>query len=79
MSALPLYQYSTLAKARQEMAESAYPHGFSTPFATTNDTYTLDEVQVIAAELQKIGIHLQLKTDSLNSWAATETGRKPAA
>jgi len=73
LSSLPLYQYN-LAKARQELAESAYPHGVSAPFLEYNDPISLDEDQVIIAQLQKIGIRLQPKLASLNAWAATESG-----
>jgi peptide/nickel transport system substrate-binding protein len=73
MNSLPLYQYN-LAKARQEMAESAYPHGFTTTVLsdTASDDVNID--QVIVAELAKIGIRAQLKQMPDAAWTATETG-----
>jgi peptide/nickel transport system substrate-binding protein len=58
LSSLPQYPYDP-AKARQELAESAYPHGFT---ATTEIDPGIDAnvVQVIAAELQKVGIILKV-------------------
>jgi peptide/nickel transport system substrate-binding protein len=73
LSSLPLYQYN-LAKAKQEMAQSAYPHGFAATVLTTNDSGSLNVSQVIAAELAKIGIRVQLKSVTSNAWIAVETG-----
>jgi peptide/nickel transport system substrate-binding protein len=72
LQALPLYQYD-VAKGRQEMAESKYPHGFS----TTLQEYTglgeaINESQVIAADLHQIGINVQVKPNSLNGWYALQ-------
>jgi peptide/nickel transport system substrate-binding protein len=76
LASLPLYQYN-LAKARQEMAESAYPHGFSATLDTSNDQISIDENEVIAAELAKIGIQLKVKAVDTNTLASMDTG--PAA
>jgi peptide/nickel transport system substrate-binding protein len=77
VNSLPTYQYD-LAKAKQEMAESAYPHGFSTTILEyTDDGQAVNEGEAIAAELQPLGIHAQIKAITLNAWAAIETG--PAA
>jgi peptide/nickel transport system substrate-binding protein len=73
LKSLPLYPYD-LAKARQELAESAYPHGFSASILEVNDPTSLNEDQVIAAELQKIGIHLQIKVATGAAWTAVESG-----
>jgi peptide/nickel transport system substrate-binding protein len=67
LNALPEYPYS-LAKAKQELAESPYPHGF------TATTYTLEfgvytpETEVVAAQLAKIGINLTVKELTFNGW-----------
>jgi ABC-type transport system substrate-binding protein len=74
--ALPEYPYD-LAKARQEMAESAYPHGFTTAIQTPNYGTIPNVTQVIAAELAQIGIHLQLKEMEVTAWQSVENG--PAA
>jgi peptide/nickel transport system substrate-binding protein len=73
LSSLPLYQYN-LAKAKQELAESAYPHGFSASILEINDPTSLNEDQVIVAELQKIGIRLQIKAVTAADWTAVESG-----
>jgi peptide/nickel transport system substrate-binding protein len=73
MSSLPLYQYN-LAKAKQEMAESAYPHGFSTTILSYDYGTVPDVTQVIVAELAKIGIRAQIKEMSVNAWQAVESG-----
>jgi peptide/nickel transport system substrate-binding protein len=74
VNSLPQYPYNP-AKAKQEMAESAYPHGFSTTIVTyTGVGQAVNEGEAIVAELQQIGIHAQLKAMTVNSWAALETG-----
>jgi peptide/nickel transport system substrate-binding protein len=76
LGSLNLYPYS-LAKARQEMAESAYPHGVSTTILEWNDPTVLNESQALAAELQKIGIHVQIKVLPVNTWDAVQSGPAP--
>ena len=70
------YQYS-IAKAKQEMAQSAYPHGVS----TTINAWTLDNdvnvAQVITAELAKVGINVHVKQVTLAAAEVVATG--PAA
>jgi peptide/nickel transport system substrate-binding protein len=61
-NSIPQYPYD-LAKARKEMAQSAYPHGFTATTAIDsggagpNDP---NDVQAIAAELHQIGITLKI-------------------
>src|ERR1700722_17786718 len=76
LGSLPLYQYN-LAKAKQEMAQSAYPHGFTATIETPNFGTIPDITQVVAAELAKIGIKLQLKEMQVTAWQSVENG--PAA
>jgi len=73
LASLPLYQYN-LAKARQEMAASAYPHGFTATIVSSNDATSLNENQVAAAELAKIGIRLQVKSIAETASQALDTG-----
>jgi peptide/nickel transport system substrate-binding protein len=73
LGSIPLYQYN-LAKAKQEMAESAYPHGFSATITIDNYGNDANIDQVIAAELAKIGIRLQLKEVQVTAWQAVENG-----
>ena len=72
-NSLPLYPHS-LAKAKAEMAESAYPHGFSTTLLEYNYGNTVNISEVIAAELQKIGIEVQIKALTISQWEADQTG-----
>jgi peptide/nickel transport system substrate-binding protein len=65
MNSLPNSHYN-LAKAKQEMAKSAYPHGatsfmevYTPPFPQLKDMATVG--QVVVAELAKIGLHVKLK------------------
>jgi peptide/nickel transport system substrate-binding protein len=76
LNSIPLYQYN-LDKARREMAQSAYPHGFSAVMDIDNYGTDPDVVQVIAAELARIGIKLQLKELNVTVWQGIENG--PAA
>jgi peptide/nickel transport system substrate-binding protein len=73
LSSLPLYPYN-IAKAKAEMAESAYPTGFSATLLGIHYGSFVNVDEVIAAELQKIGIHLQIKVDTLNGWYDGQTG-----
>jgi peptide/nickel transport system substrate-binding protein len=72
LTSIPLYQYN-VAKARQEMAQSAYPHGASTTITEYGGSSN-SVGQVIAAELAKIGIKVQIKSLSVVAWQAMETG-----
>lgn len=74
---LPTYPFS-LIKARAELAQSAYPHGFTAVTQTIDfGAYTpVDEV--IAAELAKIGITLKLKTIGFDPFLALANGPKSA-
>jgi peptide/nickel transport system substrate-binding protein len=76
LRSLPRYQYN-LAKAKQEMAQSAYPDGFTATIETPNFGTIPDITQVVAAELAKIGIKLQLKEMQVTAWQSVENG--PAA
>lgn len=75
IGALPKYSFN-LAAAKAQLAESAYPHGFtaSMEVCQTGDFINMD--QVIAAELQRIGITLQLKTVTCDAWVTLLYGPK---
>ncbi len=75
IGALPKYSFD-LAAARAQLAESAYPHGFtaSMDVCQTGDFINMD--QVIAAELQRIGITLKLKTVTCDAWVTELYGPK---
>jgi peptide/nickel transport system substrate-binding protein len=57
--------------------DPAYPHGFSATILSSNDATSLDENQVAAAELARIGIRLQVKAIAETASQAVDTG--PAA
>lgn len=61
VGAIPKYEFD-LAKARQELAKSAYPHGFTTEVkALVAEPILLNAAQIIAADLAKIGITVKVK------------------
>jgi peptide/nickel transport system substrate-binding protein len=70
------YQYS-IANAAHELAQSAYPHGFSAPFLVWSYGNSVNVAQVIVSELSKIGINLGLKVVPLAQYSANLDG--PAA
>jgi peptide/nickel transport system substrate-binding protein len=75
INSLPSYPYN-LTKAKQELAESPYPHGF------TATTYTLEfgvytpETEVVVAQLAKIGININVKELTFTGWDAKYAGPK---
>jgi peptide/nickel transport system substrate-binding protein len=75
IGALPKYSFN-LAAAKAQMAESAYPHGFtdSMEVCQIGDYVNMD--QVISAELQRIGIILKLKTVTCDAWVTELYGPK---
>ena len=76
MSSLPLYKYN-IAKAKAEMADSAYPNGYSQPTTLYEYNYgsSINISEVIAAELQKIGINATIKVAPTNAaWEAQAVG-----
>jgi peptide/nickel transport system substrate-binding protein len=70
------YQYS-VAYADRELAQSAYPHGFSAPFLVWSYGNSVNVAQVLVSELSKIGINLGLKVVPLTQYSANLDG--PAA
>jgi peptide/nickel transport system substrate-binding protein len=73
LNSIPLYQYN-LTKARQEMAQSAYPHGFSATIQSPSGGNTTTLNQVAAAELARIGIRLTIKQVDANALGTLEVG-----
>jgi peptide/nickel transport system substrate-binding protein len=72
---LPAYPYS-LAKARAELAKSAYPHGFNASTDSLVFGAYLPEAEVVAGQLAKIGINLKVNTLSLGAWLDEVYGPK---
>jgi peptide/nickel transport system substrate-binding protein len=80
LKSLPQYPYD-LAKARQEMARSAYPNGFKTSLVEFNYGSVIDVSQVISAQLKKIGIDATVDDVGVGPWVAAVTGaadKRPA-
>jgi ABC-type transport system substrate-binding protein len=61
------------------MAQSAYPRGFTTTVLAYDSGTSLNVFQVIAAELAKIGIRVQLKTTQVTAWGQWRPGRPASA
>jgi peptide/nickel transport system substrate-binding protein len=68
LATIPKYAFN-LAKARSELAKSAYPHGFSTTLDSGFPS-DLNVQQAIAGELEKIGIHAHVRQISDGAWVA---------
>jgi peptide/nickel transport system substrate-binding protein len=66
---IPTYPFS-LAKAKQELAQSPYPHGFSASVDTTSPYGVGDVMQAISGDLAKIGIKLKITIVSDATWLA---------
>jgi peptide/nickel transport system substrate-binding protein len=65
--ASPGLQYN-LAAAKQQMAESHYPHGFTTTYlVSSGDTDQATIAQVVQAELKPLGINVIIKTVDSNT------------
>jgi len=74
LNSVNTYPYS-VAKAKAELAQSAYPHGFSTTLYEYNYGSSVDISQAVAAELGKIGITSHVKVSpTLTAWQAVMTG-----
>jgi peptide/nickel transport system substrate-binding protein len=77
LKSIPLYPFD-LAKAKQEIAQSAYPNGFSADLAEPSSTPSLVTVgEALAGELKPLGIKLTITTPTIGNWFAALTG--PAA
>jgi peptide/nickel transport system substrate-binding protein len=77
INALPSYPYN-LAKAKQELAESAYPHGFTATTQTITFASYTPVNEAVAGDLAKIGINLKLKTIGFTQYLAFASGPKSA-
>jgi peptide/nickel transport system substrate-binding protein len=64
---VPTYQYS-VAKAKAELAKSAYPNGFTESTDVGNCCGFPGEAQALQAQLKAIGINLQLHTVTVPQW-----------
>jgi peptide/nickel transport system substrate-binding protein len=76
LNALPQYPYN-LAKAKQEMAQSAYPRGFAATTDIGSQVNYPNVAQVIAAELSKIGITLKVAAVPESKYLANYSSGPP--
>jgi peptide/nickel transport system substrate-binding protein len=73
LKSVNLYPYSQ-AMAKQEMSESAYPHGASATILAYDYGSALNVTQVIAAELDRVGITTHLKMTTIGTAGSIEAG-----
>jgi peptide/nickel transport system substrate-binding protein len=73
LNSVPLYQYD-IAKAKAELAQSAYPHGFSATLYEYTYGSSVNTSEVVAAQLQKVGINARVKVDTNLGWEAAMGG-----
>jgi peptide/nickel transport system substrate-binding protein len=69
------YQFD-LAEAKQEIAASAYPHGFSASIDIADFGNFPDIAQIVQANMRRIGIDLQIKTVTTDAWITELYGKK---
>jgi peptide/nickel transport system substrate-binding protein len=69
MKSVPMYPFD-LAKAKAELAQSAYPNGFATSVDTIAFGVYTNMAQVIAADLKTIGINLKVNVVPIGTWSA---------
>lgn len=75
IGSLPKYEFN-LNKAKQELARSAYPHGFTTTIdAQPNESFPVLIAQILSSDLAKIGITAKVHLVQLDE-IATMVGRK---
>jgi peptide/nickel transport system substrate-binding protein len=72
LKSVPVYSYD-LAKAKAEMAQSAYPHGVNATVSVEGAGSYPNVSQAIAAELAPIGIHLKLDVMTVDQQNANLT------
>jgi peptide/nickel transport system substrate-binding protein len=75
IGALPKFSFN-LAAAKAQLAESPYPQGFTATMEVCQIGDFINMDQVIAAELQRIGITLKLKTVTCDAWVTELYGPK---
>jgi peptide/nickel transport system substrate-binding protein len=73
LNSVPKYPYS-LAKAKKEMSESAYPHGFSYTMPQPNLLNFPTVAQALTGELSAIGIKLKVQSQTIGQWVTAISG-----
>lgn len=69
LKSVPTYSYD-VAKAKQELAQSSRPTGFSATLITSNDQLSQHVDQVIGQQLKKIGIDIDIQVMEAAAWHA---------
>lgn len=69
IESLPQYRHD-LEAAKAELAESAYPDGFTADLPTTDFSNNVTGSQILAEQLSKIGIELTVKNETIAAWVA---------
>jgi len=80
IKSLPQYPFN-LAKARAEMAQSAYPNGFTADLPAIVYQNYVPASEIAASQLGKIGIKLNVKVEPIGQWIAELSGpvaKRPA-
>jgi peptide/nickel transport system substrate-binding protein len=75
LKGIPTYPFS-LGKARAELAQSPWPHGFTQNADTFNAFGLPNMMQAIAADLKKIGINMTFKPLETGAWIAKFESKK---
>lgn len=74
-ASLPTYKFN-LAAAKQELAKSAYPHGFTTTLEVPDSTPALvSAAQILSADFKKIGITVKIDEYPPSAEASTNDGK----
>ena len=63
------------AKARSLLVEAGYPDGFSTTMETTINSASRDLLQVVAADLAKVGIKIDVQVVPFSEWSKKFNGK----
>ncbi len=75
LEALPKYEFD-LAAAKRELAQSAYPHGFTTTLQVSQgDSTELDIAEIMVADLAKIGIKVKLHEFAASEYPGLFSGK----
>ncbi len=76
LGTLPRYEFN-LTKAKEELAKSGYPHGFSTTLEVLAGSQVYDPAaQIVAADLSKIGINAKVDELTTAEAAAWNIGKE---
>ena len=77
---LPSYPFS-LADAKKELAQSAYPHGFTTNnvLVPNNSPAVVKAFESLSTSVKQLGINMPIQQVPTNDWLANLTGTRNSA